>query len=349
MDGLRRTLRVGFSSGCAVKIGGVEQFFPEGDKEYDLYQKYYENSLRELVIFKKINSNDKFAPHTTHVGQYHFRFRGGRVLKVAIDAHDHREVRSQAIHDWCDLYFKSNHWPGFNYSSKVRSIPVGNSGIHLETCRYLRGLRNNSKSFDFIFVGRIWAGGGANVEHNLLLFDNLSKIARNCRLLAVVFGFDQKSREFSNIVKRLNEAGVEWTDQQIGYGELMELSAESHLVVMRSGVHGCIAWRMADMLGLGACIVMDQTPFPRWPVALEEGKNFLSLGLRITPECGPAPMEDYEKIINKMKAYLNNKPALALIRKNNAQYFDEHLHPMKVAEHILANLSQFIRVRFNQI
>ena len=64
------------------------------------------------------------------------------------------------------------------------------------------------KIFDFIFVGRIWAGGGANVEHNLQLFENLAKLGRNSKLLAVVFNFDQKSPQFQNIVARLKTVGV---------------------------------------------------------------------------------------------------------------------------------------------
>lgn len=340
VDGLRRAFRVAFPRGFASKIVCVEQFSPMGDGEYDLYQHYYENCLREFVRFKKTATSDAFAQHITHVGQYLFRFRCGRVLKVAIDTHDHREVRSQAIHDWSDLYFKSNRWPDFDYSPKVRPIPIGNSGITLENCGSLRSMRPQPKIFDFIFVGRIWAGGGANVEHNLQLFENLAKLGRNSKLLAVVFNFDQKSSQFQNIVARLKTVGVEWTDRQIGYSELMEWSAQSRLVVLRAGVSGCIAWRMVDMLGLGASIVMDQAPFPHWPVPLQEGRNFLSLGLRITPDCGPAPSEDYEKIAGKMEMFLNDPTILQKIGENNARYFDEYAHPFRVAQYVLEKVKE---------
>ena len=319
----------------------MEQFSPVGDGEYELYQQYYENCLREFVRFKKTAASDAFAQHSTHVGQYLFRFQCGRVLKVAIDTHDHREVRSQAIHDWSDLYFKSNRWPDFGYSPKVRPVPIGNSGITLENCRSLRKLRSQPKVFDFIFVGRIWAGGGANVEHNLQLFENLAKLGRNAKLLAVVFNFDQKCPQFQKIVARLKTVGVEWTDRQIGYSELMEWSAQSRLVVLRAGVSGCIAWRMVDMLGLGASIVMDQAPFPEWPVPLQEGRNFLSLGLRITPDCGPAPLEDYEKIVGKMEKFLKDETALAAIRESNARYFDEYAHPLNLAEYVLQTVKKW--------
>ena len=192
MDGLKRAFRVSFPQGVAAKFSYVEQFFPEEDSEYELYQKYFENSLREFVRVTQTKSLSRFAPHTTHVGQYLFHLRDGGVRKVAIDAHDHRNIRSQAIHDWCDVYFKSNRWPTMDYSSKVLPIVTGNAGITLENCRFLRGLRDVKKEFDLLFVGRIWAGGDANVEHNLRLFESLAKVKCKSKLLAVVFNFDKK-------------------------------------------------------------------------------------------------------------------------------------------------------------
>lgn len=340
LDEILRAMRVSVASGSAGEVTRIEQFLPEGDSEYELYQKYYENSLRERVRFVQRRLPNGFAPHTTHVGQYIFQLKSGREIKVAIDTHDHRDIRSQAIHDWCDVYFKSNRWPCVDYGPKVSPIPTGNAGITLPNCRFLRGLRGVKKEFDLLFVGRIWSGGDANVEHNLQLFENLAKLGRNSKLLAVVFGFDQKSQEFLHIVARLKAAGVEWTDRQIGYQELMEWSAESRLVVLRVGVSGCIAWRMVDMLAIGACIVMDQAPFPKWPVPLQEGRNFLSLGLRITSDCGPAPLKDYEKIVGKMEMFLNDPTILQKIGENNARYFDKYAHPLRVAQYVLEKVKE---------
>ncbi len=92
------------------------------------------------------------------------------------------------------------------------------------------------------------------------------------------------------------------------------------------------------MLAIGAAVVLDAKPFSSWPVPLEEGRNFLSLGLRITSDCGPAPSEDYEKIAGKMEAFLKDESALAAIRENNARYFDGHAHPMKVADYVLETI-----------
>lgn len=335
LDRILRAMRVSMSSGIAGEVVRVEQFLPQGDSEYELYQKYYENSLRERVRFVQRTLPNGFAPHTTHVGQYIFHLKSGCKIKVAIDAHDHRDIRSKAIHDWCDIYFKSNRWPSIDYSPKVLPIPTGNAGITLENCRFLRGLRGLKKEFDLLFVGRIWAGGDANVEHNLRLFESLAKVKCKSKLQAVVFGFDKKSEDYLNITRRLDIAGVKWTENQISYEELMSLSAISKLVVIRAGISGCIAWRMVDMLGMGACLLLDQAPFPEWPVPLKEGINFLSLGLRITPDCRPAPEEDYEGIASKMRKLLKDAAILQKIEENNARFFDDYLHPLKCSDYIL--------------
>ena len=331
MDRLKRVVRVNFPQAGVEKIEFVEQFSPQDDSEYDLYQKYYENSLRELVHFRKTKAVDLFAPHTTHVGQYLFHLRCGAVRKVAIDAHDNRNIRSQAIYDWSDIYFKSNRWPSVDYGPKVLSIITGNAGITLENCRFLSSLRSVKKEYDLVFVGRIWAGGDANVEHNLRLFESLAKVNCKSKLLAVVFNFDKDGEDFLHIRERLEKAGVEWTENQIGYGKLMELSAKSKLVVIRAGISGCISWRIVDMLGIGACIVLDREPFPKWPVPLKDGENFVSLGIGITDDCKPASMEDYDiigKNISENKCYKT-------LLLSNQKYFADYIVPAKCAQYII--------------
>jgi hypothetical protein len=331
LDAIKRATRIRFPKETVSRFSDVLQFSPEGDGEYQLYQTYYENCIREFVRFKKTNFSDKFAEHTTHVGQYIFRLKGGREIKVAFDAHDHRNIRSAAILDWSDIYFKSNRWPGIDYGPKVLPIPIGNAGITLENCRYLRGLRQAKKELDLVFVGRIWSGGDANVEHNLRLFENLAKVKCKSRLLAVVFAFDKESEAFRMIARRLNKAGVEMTDGQIGYGDLMKMSASSKLVVLRAGISGCIAWRMVDMLAMGACLVLDRAPFPEWPLPLKEDVNFLSLGTRITEDCRPAPKEDYARIPFLVESALNSQTKIQKISEENGLYFDKNLHPLQFA------------------
>jgi len=134
---------------------------------------------------------------------------------------------------------------------------------------------------------------------------------------------------------------VEWTENQISYGELMRISAMSKIVVLRAGVSGCIAWRMVDMLAIGACIVLDRSPFPEWPVSLKENENFLSLGLGITTDCQPAPEEDYAGIVSKMDAFLQDDAYLDSIRRNNIRYFDDFLSPIQSVKTLIGVAAQF--------
>ncbi len=96
------------------------------------------------------------------------------------------------------------------------------------------------------------------------------------------------------------------------------------------------------MLGLGACIVMDQAPFPHWPEPLQEGQNFLSLGLRITTDCQPAPEWDYAGIKTKMEAFLRNDAFLDSIRLNNNRYFDDFLFPIESGKALIAGVKQIL-------
>lgn len=339
VDGIQRFFRVFIFNALAGEVVWVEQYFPAGDADYDSYQKYYETSLRERVRFVQNSSQSRFAPNTTHVGQYLFHMRRGGVHKVAIDAHDHRNIRSQAIYDWCDIYFKSNFWPSMEYGHKVLPIPTGNPRTTLENYRFLRGLRSAEKEWDFVFLARIWPGGDANVEHNLRLFESLAKINCKSRLMAVVFCFDKESLDYQNISQRLHAAGVEWIDQTFGYGELMALSATSKLVVIRAGISGCISWRMVDMLAIGACVVLDRPPFPAWPVPLTEGVNFLSLDLAITEDCRPAPKNQYDEVQNKISNYLSESSLQTAIAHQNAHYFDKYIHNLRLLDYLVESIS----------
>jgi hypothetical protein len=97
---------------------------------------------------------------------------------------------------------------------------------------------------------------------------------------------------------------------------------------------------MVDMLAMGSCIVLDQAPFPAWPVPLLDGMNFLSLGLRITDDCRPAPKEDYARIVSQMEKFLNDPTILQKIGENNARYFEEYAHPFKVAQYVLEKIKE---------
>ena len=343
-DAIKRTVRVNVPLGDASLISTIEQFMPVGDSEYELYQTYFENCLRERVRLTNTNAAGNFTKHATHVGQYRFKLKGGTVVKVAIDAHDHRNIRSQKIHDWSDVYFKVNYWKTCDYGPKVYELVTGNSAHSLEKVRFLKKLRQTPKDIDFIFVGRIWAGGDANREHNLRLFEQVAKIQCNSKIIAVHAGFDADPTDYEACKKRLDAVGLEFTSRQLSYIELMTLSARAKCTVLRAGISSCIPWRMTDMLAIGACLVLDCPPFPRCPVPLKENQNFLSLDLRISEDCKPAPAEQYFRIAEKMNRYLCDHELQLKICINNARYFDEHVHPLRVSSYILkivnSNLSK---------
>lgn len=348
---IRRILRIyAFPSGFAGEVDFVLRKHCESDSEYNLYQEFYVLALQERIRFQVVSDyGNSGAPlrhdspfacsHFTHTGQYLFHLKDGRHIRVAIDAHDHPATQDLKILDWADVYFKTNLWPNHPYPAKVRPIVTGNSMVNMDSVGYLKSLRMLPKKYDFLFVSRIYAGPGANVEHNLRLFEELAKIPCRSKIRAIFIGFQEGDPALAGYRKRLQASGVEATEAHFSFDELMRLSAESRICVIRAGIHSCITWRLLNMLAIGAAVVLDAKPFSSWPVPLEEGRNFLSLGLRITPDCGPAPLVDYEKIVGKMEMFMKNETALAAIRKNNGQYFDEHAHPMQVAKFVLETIN----------
>jgi hypothetical protein len=222
----------------------------------------------------------------------------------------------------------------------VHPIVTGNNMVHMDSVGYLKSLRKQPKLYDFIFVSRIYAGPGANVEHNIRLFEELAKIPCQSKIRAIFMGFADDDPEMLSHRKRLESAGVEATTEHFSFNDLMTMSAQSRLCVIRAGIHSCITWRLINMLCIGAAVVLDANPFSSWPEPLREGENFLSLGLRITPECGPAPKDDYDSIIWKMEKFLNDPTILQKIGENNARYFDEYAHPFKVAQYVLEKVKE---------
>lgn len=327
------------------------RYGPEGDSEYFFYQKYYVNGFRYKFPFWRMHhvrtrqpfdDNSRpttlFQSHTTHVGQYVFILKNGMKINVAIDAHDHRVIRSPEILKWSDIYFKSNRWLKLEYNKKVHPIVNGNGLLSADRIRYLKSLRHKERKYDFCFVAHVWAGGDSNVEHNLRLFEGLAKVGRPSKMRAVFIGFEDTNPELSAYAQRLHRAGVEFGTKQLGYEELMEACAQAKCVVIRSGVSCCIPWRMVEMLCMGACLLLDRTPFPSWPVPLVEMENFVSLNLEITEDCGPAPLRQYDGIARKLIALTDDPGLQERIRASNRIYFDHHAHPSKVADYVIGKL-----------
>ena len=325
---------------------------PDHDPEYLAYQAYYVAGLREKVPLKPVPSHggpgssgvelgrDSFAStHSTHVGQYLFSLRNGTTIKVAIDAHDHRNIRSPEILAWSDIYFKTNYWPEMGYEHKVQPLVNGNANLSTETILTHRKLRQSPKLLDMVFISRLWAGGDAYLEHNLRFFEKLAEVGGKTKIQAIFCGFDPSSPEYVACCKRLDRAGVSHSFEHLTYHQLMTLSAQARCVVLRLGVSLCIPWRMVDLLCLGACVVLDNVPYPAWPVSLAHQKNFYSLDLRVRPEAEHASDSDYAGMVEKVHALLADPALQQTIRENNQAYFERHAHPVRVAEYLIKTVS----------
>ena len=327
---------------------------------YTGYQSYYRRGLRLFCKENKIHLIDydiksnkdnlrkklrrgligrtmpvKFLfDYDEHVGQYIVEYTDKSFIKLAIDAHDNREIRSPSTLKWADIYFKSNTWPQMQYPAKVCSIINGNGKINVENINFFRGLRNLEKKIDLTFISRVWGGR----EHNIKLFEQLSKAKCNKKLLAIFLDHDRKQPETKGYIERLKRAGVKYTFsyEPLLYKELAKTLAESKIVVLRAGKHLCIPWRMLDLLCLGCCVVTDSAFFPEWPQPLVENGNYLNLGIK-RPENGDSgELEDYEKIPSKIENFLKDDRLLTEIGKNNEQYFDGFAAPYKIAEYIFS-------------
>ena len=348
----KKIVRVNFPSGFAKEVDFVYRKHSEVKDIYNLYQEFYVSALDEMVRFRVLPDKDQFdetdhgkyplsSEHYRVIGQYVFVLKNKRRIKVAIDSDDHPSIQNQKLLDWADVYFKTNLWPDWKYPATVHPIVTGNSMVHTHSVGFLKSLRKLPKLYDFIFISRIYAGPGANVEHNIRLFEELAKSPLRSKICAIFVGFSKDDPQMHKYQTRLESSGVEATTEHFGFQDLMTMSAQSRLCVIRAGIHSCITWRLINMLCIGAAVVLDAKPFSSWPQPLREGKNFLSLELRITPECGPAPEEDYESIVDKMGKFLMDEDKIRSISETNCCYFDEHAHPMRVASYILETVKKY--------
>ncbi len=335
----------------------VNFFYPE-DSTYWSYQRYYYLSLskylhknngkmkvfpQKTIKFKrKSNSKKKnilkfYQRHDPFVGQYILRIPfQEKEIKIAIDAHDTHEIKSKSILDWSDIYFKSNKWESANYPEKVLPIINGNGTLSLLKIKILQFLRRKKrKKFDVVFISRVWGGR----QHNIRLFEKISKV--NCKkyLLAIFTKFDKKLPETKEYQLRLDKAGVPWTYNTIYQGRLWYYMASSRILVIRAGKHLCIPWRMLDQLCMGACFVYDSIPYPKWPHPLQPNINYVNLGIKREPD-DIIPIEEYQKIPEIITHLLKNDELQQIIRINNAKYFDEYASPIKVGEYIIEEIKK---------
>ena len=265
------------------------------------------------------------------VGQYLFSDPVGGLQRVCIDAGDSHEIPSDNLCEWSDVYFKTNFWGDRAYPGNVKPM-VNADPLMLERLPGLRSSRSAPKELDLSFIVRVWGGddGIAGIEHNLRLLTAMKRARCTKRLLAVV-----PAGDVEKTLRYLERAGIPATTRGISPRELWEVTAASRLNVFRLGMHYCIPWRMTGSLACGSCAVLDRPPLSRWPEALHEGVNYLSLGTMVAPDAPLASDDQYDEIPDRIEAWLQKPELLREIEDANARYFDGFLAPSQVGRQIV--------------
>ena len=263
-----------------------------------------------------------------HVGRYE---AGG--VRFTIDAHDGREIRDPEALESSDVYFKANLWPGDDHGPKVRPIVNGNGLLDRRKIAHLRSLREAPKEVDVAYVSNVWGGR----EHSLRVFERLAALDCSKDLLAIFpEGFPED--ETLENMDRLRSQGIPVTREPVPPRELWRRLARARIVPMRAGKHLCWSWRTIDLLALGACVVFDALPPPRWPVALEPGVHVADCGIRRPGDTEAAPASEYGKVSTEVARLLDGPAEQGALREAAARYFDEHAAPAQVANSVLERL-----------
>ena len=306
------------------------------------YQKYYLLGLEEAARLRvrglppvpgvraKVSLAYRFGrgDGEAWVGRYE---SGG--VRFAIDGHDGREVRDPEALAWSDVYFKANRWPGDEYDPKVLPIVNGNGLLDRRKIDRLRSLRGAPKEVDVAYVSNVWGGR----EHSLRVFERLAALDCSKDLLAI-FPEGFPAAEDEENMARLRSAGVPVTRKPVPPAELWRRLARARLVPFRAGKHLCWSWRTIDLLAMGACVVLDALPPPRWPVPLEAGVHVADCGVDRPEDTEAAAEEEYDKVPREIERLLGRPDEQALLRRAAAAYFDEHAAPARVADYVLGEV-----------
>jgi hypothetical protein len=323
------------------------RYFPPRNVDRTLaYQKYYLLGFEETagVQIDGAPFPARLAPGVTAKISLAYRLNRGNVpghvgryeldgTRFAIDAHDGREIRDPGALAWSDVYFKSNLWAADDHGPKVRPLVNGNGLLDRRKIAELRALREVPKEVDVAYLSNVWGGR----EHSLRVFERLAELDCSKDLLAIFpEGFPED--ETLENMDRLRSQGIPVTREPVPPRELWRRLARARIVPMRAGKHLCWSWRTIDLLALGACIVFDALPPPRWPVALEPGVQVADCGIQRPDDTEAAPASEYGKVSREVARLLDAPAEQRSLRQAAARYFDEHATPAQIAVSILERL-----------
>jgi hypothetical protein len=102
---------------------------------------------------------------------------------------------------------------------------------------------------------------------------------------------------------------------------------------------------MLDQLAMGAAILYDSCPPPRWPVPFEEGIHYEDCGIVRPPDTSAAPETEYGKVPVAVGRLLDRPDHLPALQDAAARYFDEHAAPERVADYLLAEVGRYAAQR----
>ena len=345
-------------------------------KLHDIYQSYYRNSIaiycsrqgipfreigsrvpRQLRFLRRVRHSERFQrllpsvgsrivdglagllgavqSNTEHVvGCYIFR-QDSAEIKICIDAHDSRLVTKPELLEWSDIYFKANYWPTETYPAKVAPVANVNPSV-LTKQQLLKALRREKKELDLFVSFRVWGGADEleGVEHNLALMEALARVKCRKKLLAYLVAGD-----IGAAVKRLEKAGIPWTTKWVPQAQLWSDAAKSRLNIVRHGMHQCVPWRMAEILAMGGCPVLDYSATTRWHVPLVENVHYLNLDVPYRPGGGAFPSEE---LVARVERWVASEDLTETISRNNQRYFDEHITPEALGRYILQHAAETV-------
>jgi hypothetical protein len=292
-------------------------------------------------------NRDRRSVTATHVGRYTVRFPDrAKPLRVAIDAHDMREIRDPLAYDWSDLYFKVSRWPRLSYGPKVRPLICGNGALTNERIARLRGMRDHERSLDLVLIAKLWPSKPTvptywnPVEHLVRVFETLATLKIRSHLCALVAPLTTGDPFPAHFLKRLTDVGVT-VKSDVSAAELWNATAASQLAFQRPGKHLCVSWRMIDHLAMGACTICDRAPFPEWPVPLRVGHELLDCECGIGEDESLPEKAEYERIASTVMDVLADPERIEACRLASADYFDRHVAPSQIARYLLEVSEQF--------
>jgi hypothetical protein len=92
---------------------------------------------------------------------------------------------------------------------------------------------------------------------------------------------------------------------------------------------------MMDLLAMGGCPILDQSPRTFWPQPLIENAHFINLNTAPQESHFVAMDDQYSAIPSYIDAALMKSGSAALIAETTAHYFDRYLDPVQIAAYMV--------------